>query len=127
MAIAISNLGYVAMHLGKLDEAQARQAESLRLFDEVGDKDGLAECLERFAMLANANANFRRAAQLFGAASVLRKEAGTVHVLVEKAEYDGELNATRAQLDAATFDAVWQAGQAMTIDQMMELALSEAV
>ncbi len=113
------------MHLGKLDEAQARQAESLRLFGEVGDKDGLAESLERFAMLANANANFRRAAQLFGAASVLRKEAGTVLARVERAEYGGELNATRAQLDTATFDAAWQAGQVMTAEQAIELALSE--
>jgi tetratricopeptide (TPR) repeat protein len=123
----IGGMAIASSHLGKLDEAQARQAESLRLFDEVGDKDGLAECLERFAMLANANANFRRAAQLFGAASVLRKEAGTVLALAEQAEYASELSATRAQLDTATFDAAWQAGQAMTIDQMVELALSEAV
>ena len=125
MTIAISQLGYVAMHLGKLDEARTWQAESLKLFDEVGDKDGLAECLGRFAMLANANANFKRAAQLFGAASVLRKEAGTVLALVERAEYDGELNATRAQLDVATFEAAWRAGQAMTLEQAIELALSE--
>jgi predicted ATPase len=124
MAIAMSNLGYVAMHLGKLDEAQARQAESLRLFDEVGDKDGLAECLERFAMLANANANFRRAAQLFGAASVLRKETGTVFALPERAEYDSELPATRAQLDTATFDAAWDEGRALSMEQAIDYALS---
>ena len=115
------------MHLGRLDEAHAWHAESLKLFDEVGDNDGLTECLERFAMLANATANFRRAAQLFGAASVLRKEAGTSLMPAERAEYDTELSATRAQLDTAAFDATWRAGQAMTIDQAMELALSEAV
>ena len=93
------------MHLGRLEEAQARQAESLRLFDEVGDKNGLTECLERFAMLANANANFRCAAQLFGAASALRKEAGTVLALVEQAEYDRELSATRARLAVARPEA----------------------
>ena len=57
---------------------------------------------------------------------MLRKEAGTVLALAEQAEYASELSATRAQLATATFDAAWQAGQAMTIDQMVELALSEA-
>ncbi len=126
MAIASGNLGHVAMHLGRLDEARAWQAESLQVFNAVGDKDGLTECLERFAMLANANANFRRAAQLFGAASVLRKEAGTSLAPADQAEYDSALNATRAQLDSATFDAAWQAGQAMTIERVMEMALREA-
>ena len=123
MAIESGNLGHAAMHLGKLEEAQARQGESLKLFEEVGDKDGLTECLERFAMLANANANFRRAAQLFGAASVLRKETGTSLMPAERAEYDSELSATRAQLDVATFEAAWAEGQAMTLEQAIACAL----
>ena len=126
MAIASGNLGHVAMHLGRLEEARVWQAESLQLFYEVGDNDGLTECLERFAMLANASASFRRAAQLFGAARVVRKEAGTSLPPAEQAEYDRELNVTRAQLETATFDAAWQAGQAMTVEQAMELALDEA-
>ncbi len=127
IAIASGNLGHAAMHLGRLEEAQARQAESLRLFDEIGDKNGLTECLERFAMLANATANFKRAAQLFGAASALRKETGTSLLPVERAEYDRELRATRAQMDTATFDAEWRAGQMLTLEQAIGLALSEAV
>ena len=123
-AIASGNLGHVALRLGKLDEAHAWQAESLKLFAAVGDKDGLTECLERFAMLANASANFRRAAQLFGAASALRKEVGTSLPPAEQAEYHRELSTTRAQLDAATFEAAWQAGQVMTMEQAMELAFS---
>jgi predicted ATPase/DNA-binding XRE family transcriptional regulator len=126
VAIASSNLGHTALHLGRWDEARAWQAESLKLFNAVADKDGLTECLERFAMLANAHADFRRAARLFGAANVLRKEAGTTLPPAERAEYDRELNATRAQLDAATFDAEWRAGQALTLEQAMELALNEA-
>lgn len=126
IAMASGNLGHVAMHLGRLDEARVWQAESLQLFKEVGDNDGLTECLERLAMLANANANFRRAAQLFGAASVLRKEAGTSLAPVEQAECDGALNATHAQLDAATFDTAWAEGQAMTMEQIVDEVIKEA-
>ena len=56
---------------------------------------------------------------------MLRKEAGTVFALPERAEYDSELHATRARLDSAAFDAAWRAGQAMTLEQALELALSE--
>jgi hypothetical protein len=58
---------------------------------------------------------------------VLRKEAGTTLPPAERAEYDRELNATRAQLDAAAFDAEWRAGQTLTLEQAIGLALSEAV
>ena len=126
LAVGSGNLGHVAMHLGRLEEARTWQAESLHLFHEVGDIDGLTECLERFAMLANAKANFERAAQLFGAASARRREAGTSLAPADQAEYDRELNVTRAQLETATFDAAWQSGQAMTVGQAMELALHEA-
>ena len=126
MAIASGNLGHTALHLGRLAEARAWQAESLQLFNAVGDKDGLTECLERFAMLANANSDFRRAAQLFGAASVLRKEAGTSLPPAEREEFDRELSATRMRLDSAAFDAAWHAGQAMAIEQAIALALTEA-
>ncbi|HSD82568.1 MAG TPA: tetratricopeptide repeat protein, partial [Anaerolineae bacterium] len=127
IAIASGNLGHAALHLGRLDEARARQAESIKLFDAVGGKDGLTECLERFAMLANADLDFSRAARLFGAASVLRKEAGTTLPPAEQAEYERELNTTRTQLDTATFDAEWRAGQTLTLEQAIGLALSEAV
>jgi hypothetical protein len=126
MAIASGNLGHIAMHLGRLEDAHVWQAESLQLFDAVGDKDGLAECLELFALLANANSDFRRAAQLFGAASELRKEAGTSPAPADQVEYDRELNTTRARLDTATFNAEWRAGQVMTMEQAMELALGGA-
>ena len=76
--------------------------------------------------MARSMSSIRRAARLFGAARVLRKEAETSLPLAERVEYDRELSTTRAQLDTAAFDAMWQAGQTMSIDQMMELALSEA-
>jgi hypothetical protein len=39
--------------------------------------------------------------------------------------YDAAVQATRAQLDATTFDALWAEGQAMTLEQAIACALGE--
>ncbi len=124
IAMAAGNLGHDAMHLGRLEEAHTWQSESLRLFSEVGDKDGVTECLERFAMLANAMESFKRAAMFFGAASVLRKEAGTLLALADQAEYDRELKVTRSKLDNPSFDTAWAEGQVMTLEKLITYAVS---
>lgn len=124
VAMATGNLGHVSLHLGRLVEAREWQTQSLLLFSEIGDKDGLAECFERLAMVANASADFRHAAQLFGVASVLRKDVGTLPTLADQIEYERELKLTRAQLDAAAFDAAWAKGQGMTLEEAISQAAS---
>lgn len=124
IAMAVGNLGHDAMHLGRLEEAHTWQSESLRLFCEIGDKDGITECLERFAMLANARESFKRAALFFGAASVLRKEASLL-ALADQAEYDRELKMTRSKLDKQTFDSAWAEGQVMTLEKLISYAVSK--
>ncbi len=121
VAIATHNLARAAMHLGRLDEALERLVASLRTFDEIGDADGCAECLEGLAMLANARDDSRRAAQLFGLAAVVRKEAGTQPAMFQLAEVERELDITRSRLDQATFDTEWQAGHEMSVEAAIEL------
>jgi hypothetical protein len=123
VAMAAGNLGHDAMRLGRLEEAHTWQSESLRLFNEIGDKDGVTECLERFAMLANAMERFKRAALFFGAASILRKEASSL-ALADQAEYDRELKMTRAKLDDQTFDTAWAEGQVMTLEKLIAYAVT---
>ncbi len=40
-------------------------------------------------------------------------------------ELDRDLAATRAQLDAAAFEAAWAEGQAMTLEEAMAYALED--
>jgi len=120
-AIANLNLAHAAMRLGRLDEARERQVASLRLLDDVGDGDGCAECLEDLAMLANARGDERRAAQLFGVAAVVREEAGTQPPLPRLAEIERELDSTRSRLGRTAFDAEWQAGREMSVEEAIAL------
>lgn len=124
VAIAAGNLAHDAMHLGRLEEARTLHEESLRLFGRMGDKDGVAECLERLAMLANTHEDPERAARLFGAATVLRRESGTVPAVPDQAENERELATARRLVDPAVFDAAWSEGCAMTADEAVAYALS---
>ena len=66
-------LGTVLMRGGALDSAVSLLREALQTFDAVDDRRGLAQCLEEFAELASTRAAYRTAAQLLGAAAVLRQ------------------------------------------------------
>ena len=41
----------------------------------------------------------------------------------DRAEYERDLEAARAQLDEATFTRAWKAGQAMSVEQAIAYAL----
>ena len=67
-----------------------------------------------------------RAARLLGAVEALL-EATNDHVdPADRAEYDRDVAAARAQLDEATFAAAWAEGRAMTMEQAMAYALEDS-
>jgi hypothetical protein len=43
----------------------------------------------------------------------------------DQAEQERHINILRAQLDEATFNAAWEAGYALTLEQAIDLALEE--
>jgi hypothetical protein len=113
------------MHLGRLDEALERQLASLRHFDEIGDGDGCAECVEGLAMLANAHGAWLPAARLFGLATLLRDNAGTQSPAAQRLEVEREREVTRTALGDAAYEAAWQTGRGLSVDEAV--ALAEAV
>ena len=76
MATALNRLGTVAHAQGDDGRATALYEESLTLCRELGDKHGLAECLEGLAGVAVAQQHLERAARLLGAAAALREAIG---------------------------------------------------
>ena len=122
--MATLNMGQAVMHLGRMEDARGWLTQSVRLYHEIGDKDGLSECFASFAILANAANDFRRAARLFGVASKLREEAGTVPTRADQLESEQAVGMTRSRLDPATFEAAWAEGQALTLDQAISFAVS---
>jgi predicted ATPase len=123
ISTAVGNLGEAQMYLGDFAAAHASLIESLELVRDLGEKDGVADCLERFASLAACQAQPQRSAQLFGAAQTLRQQIGTRPAPPDQRSLDDHIAQARAQLDAATFEAAWRAGEGRSLDQAIALAL----
>ncbi len=125
MAGPIHTLGQAV--LGQGDHARAKElfAEGLVLAQQANDRLLIPLNVMGFAGVALAQGRAKRAARLFAAgearmaplaASVWRR----YHV-----NFDRQVAAVRAELDAATFDAAWGEGRTLTLEQAVHLAMSD--
>ena len=95
--------------------ARASYREGLRQWQEMQQGEqrlGIVKGLAGLAEVAAAQGQAERAGRLFGAASRLLPTTSSYWEEVHK-----RVTAARAYLDAATFEAGWAAGQAMTEEQ----------
>jgi hypothetical protein len=131
--------GVLELGHGALAEARVALADGLGRYAAYHDQRNIARCLEGFAALAAAHAqrrpedsgNARRAARLWGAAEAVRTASGFRQPPADRAHDEPYLAAAHAHVDAATWDAAWAEGRAMTVEQAvayaLELAPSEIV
>jgi predicted ATPase len=111
-------------HYGEEQMALASYREGLRQWQEMQEVEqrlGIVKGLAGLAEIAAAQGQAKRAGRLFGAASRLLPATSTYREEVHRRS-----TAARAQLDAATFEAGWTAGQAMTEEQAITEALQDA-
>jgi hypothetical protein len=80
--------------------------------------------LDNFEHVA-AQTSPQQAARLLGASAAQCEAIGYQFDMVDQAAYDQHVAAVRAQLDPATFEAAWAAGQALSLEQA--IAEAEAV
>ncbi len=118
-------LGTVTLQKGDDRRAASFFAESLRLSRETGFLWNTRACLIGLARVSNARRQYDRAAHLFGAAEALRETIGSPSPQGQ-ADYDRQLASTRSGLGDAAFAGAWAEGRAMTLEQAIEYALSEA-
>ena len=86
----------------------------MRLFQELGDRRGIAECLAGLAGLLGAVGRAEQAARLVGAAEVLLDAAGAHIHASNRSDYERDLAATRAQLGEELFESYRRDGRPMT-------------
>lgn len=124
-AKALYALGNVAHEQSDYSQAQALFEESLALRRTLGDRLGIASALAVLVALTVATSQIERAARLAGSLDALLRALRAVLDSPLHRLYDTALSAARAQLDAATFEACWAEGQAMTWEQAVAYALGE--
>jgi predicted ATPase/class 3 adenylate cyclase len=125
--MARSGLADASRHTGDLAEAETHYKEVVAYWHGTGHRAAIARCLECLAFVAGAQDRSERAGMLYGAAEAQRFAVGAVLMPYEQAEYDHELALLRSRLGAETaaFDAAWQAGKYMPLDDILALALAD--
>jgi len=125
VAAALLGLGIAAMLRGELNEAKTRLKEGLAIEVELENKLDMAEAMEALAEAAEASGQHLRAARLWGAAGALRKDTGVRWGFAERMLHEPQLIAARSRIHQAIWEKGVEEGEAMTLEEAVEYALSE--
>lgn len=121
-SLCLLSLGLVDWYSGEYMSAQAHLLESLALFHAAAHTLGIADCLEGLARVAASHGHIERAACLWGAAESLREQIGAPLPPADRADYDRNVDAARAEMGEQLFAAAWASGRALTPDQAVAYA-----
>jgi len=114
--------GLLELSRGDLAKAQAYLQEGVRAAGKGNLLHFLRFVIDALAYVFAAGAPLR-AAQLFGAAEMLRAHLGTQLYPVELGEYGKYQALARDQLAKADWNSAWMEGRSMTVEQTLQLAL----
>ncbi len=122
---ARSGLANAEWRLGHYDAAMNLYRQVLAVWQQIGQRGGIARCLECVAFMFLHQAEkesareewFRRAARLLGAAQKIRETIHASMMPSEEIEYNQEVARLREQLDEASLKAGWAEGRALSMDQ----------
>jgi predicted ATPase/transcriptional regulator with XRE-family HTH domain len=124
-ARALASLAQVSQHLGEVARTAAELSESLMLGRQTGDRWAITAALEGLAWVASKRGRPDRAAELFGAASGICDPSWFLVAPMHRAVRQAEIEAVRADLGEAAFEAAWSRGQSQAMVQAVDEALAE--
>jgi predicted ATPase len=127
LAVVLYNLGHVALHQGNVLQGTAYFGESLVQSQHLGDERGIADGLTGLAGALDDMERPAQAAMLFGAADALYADSVARLEYPDQIEYERNVAAVRAHLDAATFAQAWAEGRAMPQEYAVGYALALAL
>ena len=99
---------------------------SLTLGLKLGLKGEIAETLQEFGSACLFHGMAERAVRFFAMADAVRAVISFPMTPWELAAREKELSTARAQLDEAAFDAAWEKGNKMTLEQAVGYALKDS-
>jgi hypothetical protein len=91
----------------------------------LGDKGGIAWCLEKLAEMAHLKDEPARAARIYGSAAGLRAGFHSVIDPVDMPHYESIIHQLRTHLGHDIFEALWVVCQTMVLEASIYYALSE--
>jgi tetratricopeptide (TPR) repeat protein len=125
IAVSLLNLGTQLVEQSDYPAACACLHECLTLCRELSLKPVTVYAVEGCAGLALRQQQPEQALRLWGAAAALRETIGSPLPPAAQEQHEREMMAVRETLGEDAFAAAWAKGQAMTMEQAIEYALSE--
>ncbi|MCC6189372.1 MAG: tetratricopeptide repeat protein [Anaerolineales bacterium] len=126
LANYLNNLGNAARAQGDYAYASRLYRESLEKNHELGAAWQTAYVLEDVGGLAALEGQPRRAAALIAAAAALRERIQASRAPHEQARLEQFIQAARAGLGSAEWEAAWAAGRGLSTEAAVALALEDA-
>ena len=128
ISISLYCLGISALDQGDILDARALLEESLsESGDDTSDRAVIPAVLEALGDVALASGGAERATRILGGVERLREEIGVPVDAEDRVRHDRSVAAARAAMgDDDAFQRAWQAGRAMTMEQVIENALENA-
>jgi tetratricopeptide (TPR) repeat protein len=123
-ARSVEYLAHAALLAGHTELAQSLFASSLREFDEIGERGGIAEALAGLSAVGAARGEAVHAARIAGAAEAIREPLGARPLPFEQAITERFLREGREQVGEDAWSNAWNDGRAMALDRAIELALA---
>jgi tetratricopeptide (TPR) repeat protein len=120
-----SEIAHTQRAMGNYSEAKPTYRETIKAFQDYGNRPAVAHQLECFAMIAVVEEEPQRAAKLFATAETIRELTGHKRTDEEEAEEAHFMGQLRAMLPEAEFNALWAEGKSMTMEQAIQLALKD--
>ena len=125
-AFTLQNLGNLALY-DLLDHHRAaeRYRESLTIYRELDDTIGTAYCLSGLAGVAGRVGEHERAARLYGAGEAILEEIGHVPHAAMRERQERLVAEAQVACGDVAFLAAWEAGNALSVQDAVNLALLE--
>ena len=101
-------------------------AEALRIYTELNDPRGVAQCLEALAHVASERTHYESAARLIGAAAALREQVAARQPDTEQARTLSVGSVLARALGPQDADTLIHAGRTMPAHQAADLAIAVA-
>jgi non-specific serine/threonine protein kinase len=124
-SMSLGNLAYVAYQEEDYSRARTLSQQHMMQMYEIGGKQQTITGLATLAGSLGQLGETEKATRLLGASAALLDEMGVDHHpsdVEEIAKYTAHI---RAQIDEATFEANWNKGRAMTMEQAVAYAMSD--
>jgi predicted ATPase/transcriptional regulator with XRE-family HTH domain/Tfp pilus assembly protein PilF len=121
------NLGWVVRAEHDPDGARSRFEEALRTSRRIGSKRAMAGAINGLASLATDRSDWHRAAVLHGASQALQDQTGVQRGKLDYRYRQDSLGQARAALGDERVDLAYACGMALSLGQVIDLALGAAV